>query len=191
MGDGGTATLVEADPSAGAVAMEMLTDGSRFGALYVPAGGFRRPSSDETREVSKRTDGGLRSDDDIFMDGMEIFKFSATDVVKSIAGFMETEGFTAENVRYLYLHQANHFMNEKIAKKLGFAPDQVPYTIGTYGNTGSASIPLTMAHHLSQVAHEDAQGRIVFSGFGVGLSWGVGAADISGIFSPPIVELDE
>jgi 3-oxoacyl-[acyl-carrier-protein] synthase III len=40
-------------------------------------------------------------------------------------------------------------MNDKIAKKLKFGPEKVPYTIGFYGNRGSASIPLTMAHHSS------------------------------------------
>jgi 3-oxoacyl-[acyl-carrier-protein] synthase-3 len=187
MGDGGTATLVERDDSAGKTAMEVFTDGSRYESLYVPAGGFRQPSTEETRQVKERPDGGFRSDDDIFMNGMEIFKFSSTDVVKSIARFMEDEGLTAETVDDLFLHQANQFMNDKIARKLGFGREKVPYTIQFYGNTGSASIPITMAHHLSQAGKNG--GSAVLSGFGVGLSWGIASLNLSGVFAPPIVEV--
>lgn len=188
MGDAGTATLVEADPDAGDVVVELRTDGSRFQSLYVPAGGFRRPSTAETREVKERADGGLRSDDNIFMNGMEIFKFAASDVVKSIADFMDAEQLSAENVPSLFLHQANQFMNDKIAKKLGFSRAQLPYTIQFFGNTGSASIPLTMASHFSPLDAGDRGGRAIMCGFGVGLSWGVATADLAGIYAPPVVE---
>jgi 3-oxoacyl-[acyl-carrier-protein] synthase III len=187
LADGGTATLVEADGGDSDITIELMTDGSRFQNLYVPAGGFRRPSTDQTREVRQQADGAMRSDDNLYMNGMEIFKFSATDVVKSIAGFMETERLTPENVSRLFLHQANWFMNDKIAKKLKFSADKVPYTIGFYGNTGSASIPLTIAHHVSECGAPT--GRCLMSGFGVGLSWGVASAPLDGVCAPAIVEL--
>ena len=188
LGDGGTATLLEADRGAEDIVIEVMTDGGRFESLYVPAGGFRRPSSDASRQVRERADGGLRSDDDLFMNGMEIFKFSVTDVVKTIGGFMEAENLSPESVDRLFLHQANWFMNDKIAKKLRFPAEKVPYTIESYGNTGSASIPLTMAHHFSQKGSEGKK-RCVASGFGVGLSWGVASLVIDGIYAPPIREI--
>jgi 3-oxoacyl-[acyl-carrier-protein] synthase-3 len=79
-------------------------------------------------------------------------------------------------------------MNDKIAKKLKFPPEKVPYTIGFYGNTGSASIPLTMAHYFSQQGSA-GKARCLLSGFGVGLSWGVASMVIDGIHAPPILEL--
>jgi 3-oxoacyl-[acyl-carrier-protein] synthase-3 len=188
LGDGGTATLLEADPGAGSIIVELMTDGSRFQNLYVPAGGFRRPSTDDTRVVRPQPDGGVRSDDNLFMNGMEIFKFSATDVVKTIAGFMDAEKLPADQIDWLFLHQANWFMNDKIAKKLKFSSEKVPYTISFFGNTGSASIPLTMAHHFSQHPLNGPQ-RVLLSGFGVGLSWGVATAVLDGICAPPIVEV--
>jgi 3-oxoacyl-[acyl-carrier-protein] synthase-3 len=187
LADGGAATLLEADSAAEAITIELLTDGSRFQNLFVPAGGFRRPSNDETREVRQQADGGRRSDDNLFMNGMEIFKFSATDVVKSIAGFMEAESLPADKVDFLFLHQANGFMNDKIARKLNFPPVKVPYTIGHFGNTGSASIPLTMADHFSK----NGAGRVrcLMSGFGVGLSWGVATAVLDNPYTPRVIEL--
>src|SRR5213079_1974160 len=50
LGDGGTATLLEADPASENIVIELMTDGSRFKNLYVPAGGFRQPSTAETSE---------------------------------------------------------------------------------------------------------------------------------------------
>ena len=189
LGDGGTATLLEADPTAEDIVIELLTDGSRFNNLYVPAGGFRCQSTESTRLVREQADGGVRSDENLYMNGMEIFKFSATDVVKSIAEFMEAERIAPTDVGALFLHQANGFMNEKISRKLKVPDARVPYTIGFYGNTGSASIPLTMAHHFSTAGKPTAQ-RAVLSGFGVGLSWGVATTVLDGVYSPPVVELE-
>jgi 3-oxoacyl-[acyl-carrier-protein] synthase-3 len=94
LGDGGTATLVEADPAADDIVIELMTDGSRFKNLYVPVGGFRQPATDTSREVKPQPDGGVRSDDNLFMNGMEIFKFSVTDVVKTLSGFMAGQGLS-------------------------------------------------------------------------------------------------
>jgi 3-oxoacyl-[acyl-carrier-protein] synthase-3 len=188
LGDGGTATLVEADPTADEIVIELMTDGSRFQNLWIPAGGFRQPSSPATREVTQRPDGGRRSDDNLFMNGMEIFKFSVTDVVKTLTGFMDVEKLSAEDVDRLFLHQANYFMNDKIAKKLKFAADKVPYTIPFYGNTGSASIPLTIAHHFSTTP-PTGRSRSLMCGFGVGLSWGVVTATLDGLYAPPVIDL--
>ena len=188
LGDGGTATLLEAETGTDEIVIELMTDGGRFQNLYVPAGGNRRPSTDATREVREQADGGIRSEEHIYMNGMEIFKFSSTDVVKSIAEFMEKEKISPNDIDSLFLHQANGFMNDKIARKLKFSDEKVPYTIGFYGNTGSASIPLTMAHHFSQKGSAVRE-RCLASGFGVGLSWGVASMVIDGICAPPVLEL--
>lgn len=188
LGDGGTATLLEAAADVEDIVIELMTDGSRFQNLYVPAGGFRLASTDATREVRERPDGGMRSDEHLYMNGMEIFKFSVTDVVKTIAEFMEAEGISVDGIDALFLHQANGFMNEKIARKLKFSDEKVPSTLEFYGNTGSASIPLTMAHHFSGNAALGRQ-RCLLSGFGVGLSWGVVAATLDGVYSPLVGEV--
>jgi len=187
LGDGGTATLLEAGKDNDEITIELMTDGSRFRNLYVPAGGFRRPSDESSRQIRERPDGGLRADDNLYMNGMEIFKFSSTDVVRSLAGFMESGGLTPAQLDYLFLHQANKFMNDKIASKLKFPKEKVPYSIGVYGNTGSASIPLTITHHLS--LHESCgKRRSLLCGFGVGLSWGVADVVLDDIYTPPVIE---
>jgi 3-oxoacyl-[acyl-carrier-protein] synthase-3 len=187
LADGGTATLLEAADPSERLTIELKTDGSRFKNLFVPAGGFRRMSDDESRQVRERPDGGLRSDDHLYMNGMEIFKFSSSDVVDTLGGFMSQSSLTPDQVDFLFLHQANKFMTDKIASKLKFPKDKVPYSIGLYGNTGSASIPLTIAHHFS-TNPAAAKARSLLCGFGVGLSWGVAEVVLDGVYTPSIVE---
>jgi 3-oxoacyl-[acyl-carrier-protein] synthase-3 len=144
-------------------------------------------SDDESRQVRERPDGGLRSDDHLYMNGMEIFKFSSSDVVDTLGGFMSQSSLTPDQVDFLFLHQANKFMTDKIASKLKFPKDKVPYSLGLYGNTGSASIPLTIAHHFSKNPAA-AKARSLLCGFGVGLSWGVAEVVLDGVYTPSIVE---
>jgi 3-oxoacyl-[acyl-carrier-protein] synthase-3 len=187
LADGGTATLLERAPEDSTVTIEVHTDGSRFENLYVPAGGFRRRSDEESRRVYERDDGGKRSDDDLYMNGMEIFKFSSSDVVDTLAGFMTDANLSPETVDLLFLHQANKFMTDKIAAKLKFARDKVPYSLGKYGNTGSASIPLTIAHHFSTTGPAKNL-RALLCGFGVGLSWGVADLKLDDVYTPELID---
>ena len=187
LADAGTASLLQRDEDAAPITIELHTDGSRYRSLYVPAGGFRNMSSDETREVHTGDDGGARSDDHLFMNGMDIFKFSSTDVVESIEDFMRELGTGPDDYKNLFLHQANKFMTDKIASRLKFARDKVPYSLQQYGNTGSASIPLTIAHHFSSTECEPS-GRQLLSGFGVGLSWGAVDVQFDGVVVPPVAD---
>ena len=56
--------------------------------------------------------------------------------------------FHMESVDFFVFHQANLFMNEKIRKKLKIPKEKVPYTLNDFGNTSSASIPLTIVNEL-------------------------------------------
>jgi 3-oxoacyl-[acyl-carrier-protein] synthase-3 len=189
LGDGGTATLVEAsERSTDPIVIELMTDGGRFDKLFVPTGGFRKPSTELTRQVKQQPDGGMRAEDHLYMDGMQIFHFSSTDVVKSIKTFMESENLSLEKIDFLVLHQANKFMTDKIARKLKFSLDKVPYSLAVYGNTGSASIPLTIAYNHGEMMPA-GENRCLFCGFGVGLSWGIVDIVLNKIYCPPIVEI--
>jgi 3-oxoacyl-[acyl-carrier-protein] synthase-3 len=57
-------------------------------------------------------------------------------------------------------------MNERVRIKIGLPEDKVPYSLYDYGNTSSASIPLTLC------AYPTHSQTVLLSGFGVGLSWG-------------------
>jgi len=172
LGDAGTATIIEASPDSQEIKMNFKTDGSRKDSLIIPAGGFRVPSTSETRKIRKQADSGVRSAEHIYLDGVGVFNFSITDVVETIKEFMDDERLDEDSVDYLILHQANKFMIDKIAKKLSFPREKVLYSLMKYGNTSSASIPLTMLHNFLKLKSGNSQ-RCILSGFGIGLSWGV------------------
>ena len=74
-----------------------------------------------------------------------------------------------------------------IARKLKFSMDKVPYSLQVYGNTGSASIPLTIAHNYKEMIAYSKK-RCLLSGFGVGLSWGTADIVLDNIYCPPVIE---
>ena len=187
MGDAGSASLISWEEEAASINFSLMTDGSRFDKLIVPYGGYRNPSTDESREVKSQTDGGIRSQEHIFMEGMEIFNFAATDVVATIREFMLDNDISESDVDYLILHQANKFMTDKVAKKLKLSQTKVLYSLEYYGNTSSASIPLTISQHMFRNKHIRKQ--CIISGFGVGLSWGVANIDLEGTICPRIAEV--
>jgi 3-oxoacyl-[acyl-carrier-protein] synthase III len=188
LGDAGTATIIEKDEQAYPVTMKFMTDGSRYDKLIIPAGGCRRPSTSDTREIKSQIDGGIRSDEQLYMDGMEIFNFSVTDVIKTIQAYMEVNGLSSEEIDYLFLHQANKFMTDKIARKLKFPLEKVPYSLDVYGNTAGASIPLTIVYNFSK-QRSLVKKRCFLSGFGVGLSWGLVDIVLDNVICPPLQEI--
>ena len=60
-------------------------------------------------------------------------------------------------------------MLEFMRKCLKIPKDKFLYSLGKYGNTSSASIPLTLC---SELKKSDKTNKTLLSGFGVGYSWG-------------------
>ena len=85
-------------------------------------------------------------------------------------------------------HQANLIMNEKIRTKLKIEPEKVPYSLRNYGNTSSASIPLTIVAELHEkLAH--SRKKLLTCAFGVGLSWATAVFDTENLVCPPIIKM--
>ena len=175
MGDAGTATLV----SKGDTKMGFLihSDGSGSEKLIVPAGGFRIPISEKTSELRWDEDHNGRTMKDMYMDGMAIFMFAITNVPKNINSIIEMMGWNKEDVGLYALHQANKFMVDYIGKKLKVKSNLVPVNATSYGNTGPATIPLLLSDVCSRERYDLR--KTIMSGFGVGLSWGSIACDLS------------
>jgi 3-oxoacyl-[acyl-carrier-protein] synthase-3 len=168
-GDAGTATLVEKgdyEPTYFA----LYSDGSGKDAIIVPAGGCRMPATTENLLEQEVEDGNIRSANQIYMDGMDVFNFALSVVPKSVKEVCGVAEVNLEEVNYLVMHQSNKFMTDFIAKRLKFPLKRVLYCLGKYGNTSSPSVPLTISSELSG-KNLDGQ-KAIFAGFGAGLSWG-------------------
>lgn len=175
-GDCGTATIVsKGDKPMG---FHIQSDGSGADRLIVPAGGFRLPISEETSNLEWDEDKNGRTKNDLFMDGMAIFNFAITKVHKNINTLVEEMGWQKDEVGFYGLHQANEFMVNYVRKKLKVEADIAPVNVKNYGNTGPATLPLLLSDLCSD-NHTYKLERSILSGFGVGLSWGSVATDLS------------
>ena len=86
----------------------------------------------------------------------------------------------------MVLHQANKFMVDPIGKMIKVPAGKVPVNADKFGNTGPASIPLLLSD-LCSADHPYDLGKVLMSGFGVGLSWGSITCDLSNThFHKPI-----
>ncbi|MCX6272525.1 MAG: ketoacyl-ACP synthase III [Bacteroidetes bacterium] len=168
-GDAGTATLIEKG-NYGKSYFTLYADGAGFNSVIIPAGQCRIPTTQENLMESEKEDGNIRSENELFMDGMDVFNFALKVVPKGVTEIIELAGIPLTNVDYLIFHQANRFMTDFFVKKLKYSFEKVPYCMDKYGNTSSSSIPLTIS---SQLAGKSINNKtVVMSGFGAGLSWG-------------------
>lgn len=189
-GDAGTATALESSPSAPPMYFQLGTDGTGYRHLIVPAGGFRHPSTPLTKMRTERESGNWRSDEDLFMDGPEIFAFTLREVPPLMSAILKASGWPLESVDAFVLHQANRFMIQYLQKKLRLPADKVPIALGEYGNTSSASIPLAINTALKAQVESGPQ-QLIMAGFGVGLSWGAAAVTCGPLVVPEVVTVSE
>ena len=188
-GDAGSATALERDPAA-VQSFELGTDGSGYKHLMVPAGGpaARLPRSADTAVRRKGSDGNIRCNEDLFMNGPEIFTFTLREVPALISTVLGTVGWAKEEVDAFFFHQANKFMLDYLAKRMGLRKEKVPIVLEHYGNTSSASIPLAMVHCERERLSKQSL-KLVLAGFGVGFSWGSVALELGPIIVPPLEEV--
>lgn len=174
-GDSGFAVAIEYDKHVKPWHYLFRTDGGGFKNIIVPAGGFRHPVGNMS--VREFGEGVWRSDENLYMNGTEVFNFTISEVPSAIKQLMSMADITPEEVDYLVLHQANCFILKNIAKLTRFPMDKVPVSMDRYGNTSVTSIPLTLCDKLSSIAKEGGH-QLILAGFGVGLSWGVIRLDL-------------
>ena len=186
-GDAGAAVLLRKGGES-SVKTLLMTDGTRFRSIILPAGGFRDMYPERTSFLCK--DGNYRTLYDIYMDGADVMAFTITDVKETISAFLEKTGTSPEDYDAVFLHQANGFILKQLIRRLKFPKDRVPLTVDRFGNTGGVSVPLTICDAFGGAEHTETL-RALMSGFGIGLSWGVSSAVVSaGCVYPVITTAD-
>jgi 3-oxoacyl-[acyl-carrier-protein] synthase III len=189
-GDAGSATALEKDPTVSDLVFSLGTDGTGWKNLIVPAGGFRRPR-DRTSATRQKAEGdNVRSAEDLFMNGAEVFAFTLREVPPLIADLLATTGWNREEVDHFVFHQANRFMLQHLAKFMKLPPAKVPLSLQDYGNTSSASIPLTINAKVA-AALRSRRLRLLLAGFGVGYSWAGCCLDCGPAVAPEVILVEE
>jgi len=189
-GDAGSATALELDEGAPPIHVDLCSDGAGRDAIIIPGGGLasRRPPVDGRIVDATGSDGVQRRADNLVLRGADIFSFAISRVPGSIQRAIAASGRQAQDFDFLLLHQANKMINDTIARKLGFTSDRVPTSIEHYGNTSSASIPVTLCANAALFA---TPRWVVASGFGVGLSWGSATFQLPAASILPCIDTDD
>lgn len=187
-GDCGTATALEYNESAAPIQFHIGTISSDGWALVRKKGAARNPYDMEsfTKEMKLRSGELDVSGIADTMDGMSVFSFGITVPPKSIKNLCERNNINLDEVDKVVLHQANLFMVQKIVKKLKIDEAKAPNSLKEYGNTTSASIPLTICSECHS-EYEAGKMKTVACGFGTGLSWGTVYFETDRIICPPVI----
>lgn len=184
-GDAGTATLLEYNTVASPIYFNLGSDGSGFKTIIIPDGGYRNRITESSLE-SYIIDGLERRKCDLHLEGIDVFNFGVSKVPKIINEFTNHFDIDLDNIDYFVFHQANKFMNDKIYKKLKINNDKVLTSLHKFGNTSSATIPLTIIHNLDNIKKDT---NLLFCGFGVGLSWGSCYIKSDEIYCSKLIEI--
>ena len=169
-GDAGSATALELDDSAGAIHFDLNSDGSGKDAIIIASGGLasKNPATPDNFAEMEVSSGIARNSSNLQLKGADIFSFAISAVPPSIKRCLSAADWSVGEVDYFVLHQANKMINDFIRKKVGYDAATALSTLKHYGNTSSVSIPLTLSASAEQLRQG---GRVILSGFGVGLSW--------------------
>lgn len=171
-GDGAAATLVEAAAEGPGSIGEFVygTDGKGGRNLMLAAGGARLPRSAETAAACTDKFGNTRSQDHLFMDGPEIFKFTMQAVPACVDETLRRAGLAKADVDLFVPHQANAYMLESLRQRLDIPEERFYVNMADCGNTVSASIPIALRRAVDDGSLEPGM-RVMVVGYGVGYSW--------------------
>lgn len=175
-GDAGSVSLIERGE--GSVQGMLRSDGEGFQTLITPVPGARFPKAGDTGTLAKK------------MEGDDTFLFTITKVPRLFKDFYKEFQCSEEDFDYFILHQANLMIINQIAKKLKLPEGKAPVSLTKYGNTDGASVPVGIVDLCSQLG-EQKKLKLITSGFGIGLSWGIVSFEIDSSDVLPMVVTDE
>lgn len=172
-GDAAAATLVSARETDGQVLVGPFiygTDGCGAEHLIVPTGGMRHPRTPETAVEFEDDSGNVRSRDNLYMNGAEIFNFTLRTIPRCVKDLLDRAKIEMEAVDLFVFHQANQYMLDHLRKRLKIPENKFVIVMDHCGNTVSSTIPIALKH-AQQDGRLKSGDMIMLVGFGVGYSW--------------------
>jgi len=167
-GDGAGGVVMSSRPSGKyklhgrIITTRLHTMGTHWDLIHLPAGGSRQPLSMETLQKGLHT---------MRMDGKRVYKKAIKTMEGAILDIIKQAGLTLEDIDYFVFHQANYRLLKQVMERLHIPEKKVPMTLPFYGNTSSASIPITL-HYLIGENRLASDMLVLLIAFGGGLSWG-------------------
>ncbi len=189
-GDGGSATALEFDPGAETMYFNLASDGAGKEAINIEHGGSRHGIRKDTFELVEIEPGIAREKRHLKLDGIGIFNFALREVSPNVNELYSKAQQNIQDTDLFVFHQANKLINESVRKKLKITDtSKVPYSLENYGNTSSASIPLTMVTESAERL-SSTNTTLCLCGFGVGFSWGSALIKTTSVVCLPLIEIE-
>jgi 3-oxoacyl-(acyl-carrier-protein) synthase III len=164
-GDGAGAVVLGPVPAGlGLVETALIGRGDQHRLIGVPAGGSRAPASEQT----------LAAGEHFFrMEGRAVREFVQEALPAAVAGLLERAAIPADQVQHFVPHQANGVMLADVWPELRLPRAELHLTVDRHGNTGAASVAITLdtVHRQGALARGDL---VLLAGFGGGMN--IGAA---------------
>jgi 3-oxoacyl-[acyl-carrier-protein] synthase-3 len=164
-GDAASVTAIENINNNENMYFDYFSDGSGFDDIIVPCHSLSGRIKLSKNQIKNKKDknNNIRSNINISLNGSNIFNFAINNIPLMIKNFTKK----IKNVKYCFLHQANKMIQDSIEMQLAKKKFIFPTSLKKYGNTSSATIPITICHNYSG---QNLPGYSLFCGFGVGLS---------------------
>ncbi|MGQ9584725.1 MAG: beta-ketoacyl-ACP synthase III [Anaerolineae bacterium] len=161
-GDGAGAVVLSAyEERCGVLAYVLGSDGSGADLLMLPAGGSRRPASQETVSNGEHF---------LKMDGRAVFRFATRVMAKATEDVAQKAGWQLADLALVIPHQANARIIQSAVRRLNLPEGKFFVNLERYGNTSAASIPIALCEAIASGQVKDGD-RLVLVGFGAGLTW--------------------
>jgi 3-oxoacyl-[acyl-carrier-protein] synthase-3 len=178
-GDGAAATLISAEETDSEMIGPFVlgSDGRGAQNLIVKAGGLRCPPTPQTASESVDKCGNWRAEDNLYMNGAELFNFALSTVPDATQELLLKSDMTIDGVELIIPHQANKFMLERLRARMKIPEAKFWIDMENTGNTVSSTIPIALETALKQGRVKSGD-RVALVGFGVGYSWGAAMIEI-------------
>jgi 3-oxoacyl-[acyl-carrier-protein] synthase-3 len=170
-GDAGSATIVSRGDSN--LAFHIMTNGYDYKTVIRDDLGFRKWPQNHYA--------GYESEEPP-MQGDDVFSFIVSVGPRTIKSVLELAGWDKDEVDFYGLHQATKITVDFMRRKLKLAhPERAPFDIQNYGNTGPTTVPMVLTDwpYRSESVDTSTWHKVVLAAYGVGLSWGSIACDLS------------
>ena len=170
LGDGAAAVILEKSDEEFIFEFVLGTDGKRWDKIIIPYGGMRHRYDPQAKPTEDES-GNLRTPNNFYMDGTDVFNFTIEAVPKVVAEVLKKNRLEMEDIDCFVFHQANLYMIEYLRKKIKIPPGKFFADMLDTGNTSSVSIPIALKKALDRGMIKKGD-RVLLCGFGVGYSWG-------------------
>jgi len=162
-GDGAGAAVISAteNKSEAFIDVHASADGSYSDFLVTPAPGCVHPVSQQVIEQ------GLNF---VQMKGNETFKLAVKTLTKDVKDILAKNKIKSEDIPHFIPHQANYRIIKAVGDSLKMKEEQVVVTVGKYGNTSAASIPMAI-NDIYESGRLKKGELMLLDTFGGGLTW--------------------